>query len=133
MSERSTGLPKTISDLSTTLWGSIGAMGISSTVLANIINNQPMTILMTHVLVNDAFTLSGTIFSGSAYALVIGSNLGANLTIIGALAGIMWRQILKEKGVTISYKEFLLTGMRTTPIVLAVTLATLYGVLQWLT
>lgn len=51
------------------------------------------------------------------YGLVIGSNLGANFTIIGSLAGIMWVQILKDKHIGMSYSQFAKVGFLLMPIV----------------
>lgn len=45
----------------------------------------------------------------------IGSNLGANLTPIGALAGIMWMTILSGEEVRISFVEFVKYGPLVTP------------------
>jgi arsenical pump membrane protein len=118
-----------ISQTSTTLAGSIVSHGLLGFFLANIINNQPMTILMSNVLVSDSLNISPIAFQGGAYAVVIASNLGANLTLIGALAGLMWKKILQAKGITISYIDFLKTGLIITPLVLAITLTVLYGVI----
>jgi arsenical pump membrane protein len=46
----------------------------------------------------------------SVFSVIIGSNLGALLTPIGALAGIMWMSILKHKGVHFSFGEFMKYG-----------------------
>jgi len=122
-------LATTISQTSTTLGSSIATNGILGFILANLINNQPMTILLSNVLVSDSLQTSELAFKGGAYAIVIASNLGANLTLIGALAGLMWKKILITKGVKISYIDFLKTGLTITPIVFALTLLTLYFVL----
>ena len=42
----------------------------------------------------------------------------ANVTLIGALAGIMWVQILRAKGITtVGYVEFLKYGILISPLV----------------
>ena len=56
----------------------------------------------------------------SVYATIIGSNLGALLTPIGALAGIMWLGILKEKHIDFSFKKFMLYGLPITGFLLLV-------------
>lgn len=112
------------------LLSSIFTMGGIGVALANIINNQPMTVLLTNVLVNDSFNITASNLQGSAYALVVASNLGANITIIGALAGLMWEKILRTKGIKISYIDFLKIGLIVTPIVFCITLLTLYLVLK---
>ncbi|MBN1755324.1 hypothetical protein JW877_03825 [bacterium] len=118
-----------ISQMSTTLASSIATNGILGFILSNIINNQPMTILLSNILVSCSLQTSALAFQGGAYAVVIASNLGANLTLIGALAGLMWIKILKTKGLEVSYFDFLRTGVIITPIVFVLTLLTLYLVL----
>lgn len=119
-----------IASLSTSLASGIAVMGILGAFLANIINNQPMTILLTSVLMSDAYAVSDIVFKGSAYALVIASNLAANITLLGALAGLMWNKILSTKGVKISYMDFFKKGILITPIVFILTLISLFITLQ---
>ncbi len=52
----------------------------------------------------------------AALATAVGSNLGANLTPIGALAGIMWMTILTGKDFRITFKEFTKYGFLVTPL-----------------
>jgi hypothetical protein len=109
---------------------SVDVTGILGFTLANIINNQPMTILLSSMLTSESFHLPHSMFLGGAYAVIIASNLGANLTLIGALAGLMWKKILQNKNLDISYISFLRTGIMITPIVFACSLVTLYFVLK---
>jgi len=115
-----------ISSFSTSLASGIAINGFAGIVLANIINNQPMTILFSSILTSDSFIVSDLVFQGSAYAVVIASNIAASVTIVGALAGIMWKKILGVKGLKISYLDFLKVGLTITPIVFISTLITLY-------
>lgn len=78
--------------------------GISSTLACNVVNNIPMSVLF-GALINVG---GGSI--GAVYACVIGSNIGAFLTPIGALAGIMWSNILKAQKVKVGYLKFVLYG-----------------------
>jgi len=69
--------------------------GFTSALCSNVINNIPMSILFTSVL-NDGGLNS---FSSLAiYSAIIGSNIGAFFSPIGALAGVMLMKILKDKG-----------------------------------
>lgn len=81
--------------------------GLSSFLTANIINNIPMTILYSNILE----TVVPVLQTPAIFAAVIGSNIGAYLTPIGALAGIMWMQILKKQGVKLSFPKFIEYGM----------------------
>jgi Na+/H+ antiporter NhaD/arsenite permease-like protein len=94
-------------------------VAFSSTVACNVLNNQPMTILYTRILLDPAYygKVSSRAQLGSMLALVLGSNLGANLTLIGALAGIMWSAILSDKGYPMSYMKFAKYGLLVTPLV----------------
>ncbi|ETO12479.1 hypothetical protein RFI_24898, partial [Reticulomyxa filosa] len=89
----------------------IGAIFIflfSSLLACNVINNQPMAILFTRVLLimRDHHQLSPKQLNGAMYAVILGSNYGANVTLIGALAGIMWAQLLKDKNIEVHHWEF---------------------------
>ena len=60
----------------------------------------------------DHLSQGGSILA--VYATVIGSNLGACLTPIGALAGIMWSSILKDHNLKFGYLDFLKIGVMIT-------------------
>ncbi|HUX51653.1 MAG TPA: SLC13 family permease [Spirochaetia bacterium] len=93
--------------------------GFSSLVAANLMNNQPMSILYAHILMNGHLLLRGATATVAAYAVVIASNLGANLTVVGALAGMMWKRILAQKSIRIGFADFLAIGAAITPAVAA--------------
>jgi len=118
-----------VSSFATSLWSSILGVGALSIVLANVMNNQPMTILLLNVLLDDSFSPTGIVHQGAVYAVIVASNLGANITIVGALAGLMRRKILRTKNIEISYLDFLKVGVLITPIVFLITIATLYFVI----
>jgi arsenical pump membrane protein len=98
---------------------SLFLMSFLSSLSCNIMNNQPMTILFTRMLQDSSFnlTVSSLTTKANMYALIMGSNFGANFTLIGALAGIMWSNISADKGVHISYKKFAYYGFRIMPFV----------------
>lgn len=78
--------------------------GITSFFASNLINNIPMSVLYSSI-------LEGTSSVSAVYATVVGSNLGACLTPIGALAGIMWSSILKSHNLKFGYLDFLKIGI----------------------
>ncbi|MCH5143032.1 MAG: hypothetical protein J1G07_04940 [Clostridiales bacterium] len=84
---------------------SILKYGATSFLTANIINNIPMSVLFSSIIGSSS---SGV---GAIYATVIGSNISAFFTPIGALAGIMWSSILSEHGYKFSYLSFLKMGL----------------------
>ncbi len=111
-----------IYSLCTNIFSSIFSMGISSFLLANIVNNQPMSIFFSNILINNPENFSSQFLNAAGYAVIIASNLSANLTPIGALAGIMWLKILKNKNLNISFLQFFKVGIIITPIVFIVSL-----------
>jgi arsenical pump membrane protein len=95
--------------------------GITSALSANILNNIPMTVAYVPI----AAAASPATQLSAILATAIGSNLGANLTPIGALAGIMWMNILRDKDVSLSFKEFVKYGLLVTPLTLLACLGVL--------
>ena len=85
--------------------GSVWKYGVSSFLAANLINNIPMSVLFASILDSVPSNMD------AIYATVVGSNLGACFTPIGALAGIMWSSILREHNLKFGYLDFLKTGI----------------------
>ena len=77
---------------------------MSSTLSANIVNNIPMTIAYGSILLNGNDM-------NYVFLSIIGSNIGAVLTPLGALAGIMWMRILKHNNVKYSFIDFTKNGI----------------------
>ncbi len=96
------GITKQIEEFLNTL-PVIYSYGISGTIIANLINNIPMSVLFSNLLTNSS--------SQAIYASIIASNISAFITPIGALAGIMWLKMLKTYDIKFSYKNFLYYGM----------------------
>ncbi|MBR6071728.1 MAG: hypothetical protein IKP77_02705 [Acholeplasmatales bacterium] len=76
---------------------------VASTLSCNLVNNIPMTIAFGSI-------LQGTENTTVIYATIIGSNLGAILSPVGALAGIMWMRILKQNDVDYGFTKFVKNG-----------------------
>lgn len=95
--------------------------GTLSTLCCNLFNNIPMSVLFASILQGSSL--------GAVYACVIGSNLGAYLTPIGALAGIMWLNILKKHEVKLSFLQFVKYGVIIALPTLFSSLATLWLVI----
>lgn len=77
---------------------------ISSTLMCNIVNNIPMTLAYGSIIGNASNI-------NIIYATIIGSNIGAILTPVGALAGIMWMRLLKTNNVNYSFLDFSKNGV----------------------
>ena len=100
--------------------------GALSFLTANVVNNIPMSVLFCPIIsvLPEEATLR------AVYATVVGSNLGAFLTPIGALAGIMWMSLLKRYDVQMRYRDFVKYGVVLSLPALAAALAVLQGVLS---
>lgn len=96
--------------------------GIASFLSANVMNNIPMSVAFSSIVSHlpEADRLS------AAYASIIGSNIGAYFTPLGALAGIMWSGILNKMGIPFSFRKYISYGIR---ISIPVLIATLLGLL----
>lgn len=89
--------------------------GIASFLTANVMNNVPMAVAFSSI----AGNLPQTNVLPAVYASVIGSNIGAYFTPLGALAGIMWAGILKRIGIQFSFKKYISYGVRiSVPVIL---------------
>lgn len=116
--------------------GAVGGMGFLSCILCNVCSNRSTscriyndlrvfeqicgtnigaTILLARVIqlwISMEETSNSPISSrtrdGAVYALAIGSNFGAfTLTFSASLAGLLWRQILLQKGIRVRPSQFL--------------------------
>ena len=76
--------------------------GFLSAISANLLNNIPMSVLFESIISNAS--------TPALYGTIIGSNVGAFITPVGALAGIMWNKILARYGVKLSFIKFVLYG-----------------------
>lgn len=79
--------------------------GSASFISANVINNIPMSILFSSIIPQTS-----SIYLKATYASIVGSNLGAFLTPIGALAGIMFTSLLSKNNIKYSFTNFVKYG-----------------------
>lgn len=122
------GLTSAFSDL---IYRSIGGgkfstifgVGTAATLSANLLNNIPMTLFFSDMLSSYG---SGSIQLAAVFSLIIGSNIGANITPIGALAGIMWIKMVNYDETRINFKTFFLYGIKVTSVTAAASFAALY-------
>ena len=85
----------------------IWTYGYSSLLASNLINNIPMSILFSNLPTSLPISLQ----LKAIYASVIGSNIGAFLTPIGALAGIMFSSLVNKYEVKFSFVDFIKYGV----------------------
>ncbi len=99
----------------------VWSYGIGGHLASNIMNNQPMSMLFAEIL-NSQPESSRLIAS---YASIIGSNTGVLLTPFGALAGLMWFELLKNYNVDLTIWKYIKTMFFLGTIVLVLTLLAL--------
>lgn len=91
-------------------------------VLANVINNLPATLVLLPLAVPSG--------AGAVLAVLLGVNIGPNLTYAGSLATLLWRRIVREHDTDIGLGEFTRLGLLVVPAALAVAVVALWGSLQ---
>lgn len=87
------------------------AVAALSAVLANLVNNLPATLIVLPVVATSG--------PGAVLAMLIGVNVGPNLTYVGSLATLLWRRIVHAHEETVDIGEFVRLGALTVPPVLA--------------
>lgn len=97
LSLKETGVTKHMTNLLSN-GNNVFVYGIVSTIMCNFINNIPISVLFSEVIEIGV--------ESELYASIIGTNIGAFLTPIGALAGIMWLSLLKQNNVRFSFLTF---------------------------
>ncbi len=99
--------------------------GFLSFIFSNLINNIPMSVLFSTIPHFDSTLLTNQ----AIYSTIIGSNLGAFLTPIGALAGIMFTDLVSKQNVKYNFKTFTKYGFIISIPTVLVALLGLYFVL----
>ncbi len=89
--------------------------GVLAALLSSVMNNMPTVMVM-----DIAIAEAGQ--QALAYANIIGCNLGPKMTPIGSLATLLWLHVLAQKGVTITWGQYMKVGLVVTPPVLLVAL-----------
>ncbi|KAJ2308052.1 hypothetical protein IWW55_000657 [Coemansia sp. RSA 2706] len=83
-------------------------VGAVTSLACNVLNNLPMAILFSRALQHPIFAqVDDGSRRGAMFALIIGSNVGANFTLVGSLAGLMFQGIASQKKREIGYFTFM--------------------------
>jgi arsenical pump membrane protein len=96
--------------------GLLAAAGLAA-VLANLLNNLPATLVLLPAVASSP---------GLLLAVLIGVNVGPNLTYVGSLATLLWRQILHARDAVPRTLEFVGLSAITVPAALVVGVAALW-------
>lgn len=96
-----------------------------SAVAANVLNNLPATLLLLPVAATGGV--------GPVLAVLIGVDIGPNLTYVGSLATLLWRRVLSGVQVGIpTLGEFTALGVATVPAALVAATVALWLSLRWM-
>ncbi len=89
-------------------------------VLANIANNLPATLVMVPLVAPAG--------PAAVLAVLIGVNIGPNLTYVGSLSNLLWRSVLRRYNVSASVGEYTRLGLFTVPTSLVAAVLALWAV-----
>jgi arsenical pump membrane protein len=79
-------------------------------IVANVVNNLPAVLLLAPVVAPAGV--------GPMLAVLVGVNVGPNLTYVGSLATLLWRRVLRAHGLDAPVVEFSVVGLATAPVVI---------------
>ncbi|MFE2960965.1 SLC13 family permease [Nocardia tengchongensis] len=98
------------------------AVAAFAAVLANVINNLPAVLVL--------LPLTASAGPGAVLAVLLGVNIGPNLTYTGSLATMLWRRIVRRGDVEVSLVEFTRLGLMTVPASLVTAVLALWASLR---
>ncbi|MFE7856928.1 SLC13 family permease [Streptomyces sp. NPDC057403] len=100
--------------------GLLALLGIAvlAAVLANLINNLPAVLVL--------LPLTAAAGPGAVLAVLLGVNIGPNLTYAGSLATLLWRRIVHRHEHDVGLGEFTRLGLLATPAALVPAVAALW-------
>jgi arsenical pump membrane protein len=94
----------------TSLLALLGVAAVAA-LLSNVVNNLPAVLVLLPLV-----SASG---SAAVLAVLIGVNIGPNLSYVGSLANLLWRGVVR-RDIRAGFVEFTRIGLLTTPITLVV-------------
>ena len=87
--------------------GSLVALALLAMLAANVLNNLPATLLLVPLVAP-----AGTVV---VLAVLVGVNVGSNLTYAGSLANLLWRKVVRQLHDADPTRDFHRLGLLTTP------------------
>jgi arsenical pump membrane protein len=98
------------------------AIAVLAAVVANLVNNLPATLIML-----PAVAAGG---AGPVLAMLVGVNVGPNLSYVGSLATLLWRRVMHAHDEPTDIRAFTVLGLRTVPAILLAATVSLWLALQ---
>jgi arsenical pump membrane protein len=104
--------------------GLLALLGLAAVaaVLANVINNLPAVLVL--------LPLVAPLGAGPVLAVLLGVNLGPNLTYAGSLATLLWRRIVHDHDTEVNLPEFTKLGLLAVPATLVAAVVALWASLH---
>ena len=98
----------------------IALLGIAAVaaVLSNVVNNLPATLVLLPLLASAG--------PAAVLAMLVGVNIGPNLTYVGSLANLLWRSVVR-RDIPAGFWEFSRVGLITTPVTVVVAVLGLWA------
>ncbi|MDZ4267217.1 MAG: ArsB/NhaD family transporter [Mycobacterium sp.] len=122
----STGLGSAMQRVSPEGRGLLALLGIAAVaaVLSNVVNNLPAVLVLLPLVTGAG--------PAAVLAVLIGVNVGPNLTYIGSLANLLWRAVVRRDSGDgdADFGEFSRVGLLTTPVVLIAAVLGLWAGVQ---
>jgi arsenical pump membrane protein len=97
-------------------------LAVIAAALANMVNNLPAVLLLLPLVAAGG--------ASSVLAVLIGTNVGSNLTYIGSLANLLWRNVLHDNDADDGPGRFTRLGLCTVPVTLIVAVVALWAGLR---
>jgi arsenical pump membrane protein len=92
---------------------------VVAAVLANIVNNLPATLVLVPLVASSG--------AAAVLAVLIGVNIGPNLTYVGSLSNLLWRSVLRRYDISASVGEYTRLGLCTVPTTLVAAVLALWA------
>ena len=99
-------------------------IAVVAAVLSNVVNNLPAVLVLLPLV-----AVSGP---AAILAVLIGVNIGPNLTYAGSLANLLWRRVVRSHDIPAPMGEFSRIGLCTTPVTLFVAVVGLWAGLRFI-
>jgi arsenical pump membrane protein len=97
-------------------------IAVAAGVLSNVVNNLPAVLVL--------LPLVAGMGPAAVLAVLIGVNVGPNLTYPGSLSNLLWRAVVQREQLPAGFWEFSRVGLVTVPATLVVSVLGLWAAVQ---
>jgi arsenical pump membrane protein len=109
--------------LGTSLLALLGIAAVAA-LLSNVVNNLPAVLVLLPLVAGTG--------PAAVLAVLIGVNVGPNLTYPGSLSNLLWRNVVHRQGIAAPFVEFSRVGLRTAPVTLVLGVVGLWASVELL-